>query len=266
MKFFVLIAALLMPGFSWLSQRQAFGPDNATLSDRYPTLLVAAGYAFAIWGLIFALDLVFALWQVKSQRAERGPVAAIRKWAALGFALTAAWMVVFAMQLFWLALLVIWGALAALVMANLKLARADSTLTAADFWLAVLPLSLHAGWLSLAVFLNTAQVVVAYELLSGTNQLPWSLFLWAGAGGLLLWVNARLRRGGVPYVLAAVWGLVGAFVEQSRSVLAGSDVSAWVAGFLALVLLLQTLFLNRQASRRDQRPAPVVLSARGVGE
>ena len=31
-----------------------FGPDNGTVSGQYPTLLVAAGYAFAIWGLIFA--------------------------------------------------------------------------------------------------------------------------------------------------------------------------------------------------------------------
>ena len=50
------------------------------MSDRYPTLLVAAGYAFAIWGLIFLLDLAYAAWQATGERkrddtlAHRGAV------------------------------------------------------------------------------------------------------------------------------------------------------------------------------------------------
>ena len=60
MRVLVLLFALAMPVVSWWSQSGAFGPDNGTVSDRYPTLLVAAGYAFSIWGLIFLLDLVYA--------------------------------------------------------------------------------------------------------------------------------------------------------------------------------------------------------------
>ena len=57
MRLLVLLAAIAMPVVAWLSNSGHFGPDNGTISDLYPTLLVAAGYAFAIWGLIFLLDL-----------------------------------------------------------------------------------------------------------------------------------------------------------------------------------------------------------------
>ena len=69
MRLLVLLFALAMPLVSWLSQTGAFGPDNAVVSGRYPTLLVAAGYAFSIWGLIFLLDLVYAAWQAGGRPA-----------------------------------------------------------------------------------------------------------------------------------------------------------------------------------------------------
>ena len=48
MRILVLLFAIAMPIVAWLSNNGSFGPDNGTMSDRYPTLLVAAGYAFAI--------------------------------------------------------------------------------------------------------------------------------------------------------------------------------------------------------------------------
>ena len=125
MRWLVLLLSLAMPVVSWFSQQGVFGPTNGAISDRYPTLIVAAGYAFAIWGLIFLWDMVFGAWQAFSRRAATDPLAGIRPWAAAGFALTAVWMPVFSQQqLFWLALLIIWSALACLLTCALKLSTA----------------------------------------------------------------------------------------------------------------------------------------------
>jgi hypothetical protein len=43
MRVLVLLSALSMPAVAWISATGVFGPDIATLSDRYPTLLIAAG-------------------------------------------------------------------------------------------------------------------------------------------------------------------------------------------------------------------------------
>ena len=244
MRILVLLAAIAMPVVAWFDNSGAFGPDNGTMSDRYPTLLVAAGYAFAIWGLIFLLDLAYAAWQLTGTRRTDDTVARLAPWAAAGFALTAAWMPLFSMARFWPCLLVIFGATFCLVRCAMILSR-DRTPQEGQWMWAWLPLSLHAGWLSLATFLNLAQVIVAYELASTTHQLPWSLALFALAALMLLVVNLRMR-GNIDYVIAALWALVAVFVKQWDSGMAGARTAACVAIAIAVLLVLQTLVLRRR--------------------
>lgn len=236
MRFLVLLFALAVPVVGWFTQQEAFGPDNGTLSARYPTLLVAAGYAFAVWGLIFLLDIVFALWQL---RRQAGLPRSVRGLAATGFALTASWMPVFSQQHFGLALLIIWGALACLLAAAILVTRSPHASL-----LARVPLSLHAGWLSLAAFLNTAQVIVAYRWLDTTDMLGWSLVLFALAAVLLLAANHRMR-GNLAYAAVALWGLAAVHAKQSQATLSGADVAAWTAVGIGAVLVLQTVWLRR---------------------
>src|SRR5690606_40769345 len=100
MRILVLLAALAMPVVAFLSQRGVFGPDNGEVSARYPTLLVAAGYAFSIWSLVFALDLVHALRQLRARWRDDPLLARIAPATAAGFALTALWMPLFSQGLF----------------------------------------------------------------------------------------------------------------------------------------------------------------------
>lgn len=246
MRVLVLLFALLMPAVAWMSNAGMFGPDNATISNQYPTLLVAAGYAFSIWGLIFLWDLGFALWQLRA-RGNDALLARVRPAAAAGFALSAVWMPVFSMQVFWLALLIIWASLACIAFAAIVLSRDPAPATPQRWW-AWAPLSLHAGWLSLAAFLNTAQVIVAYRLLPTGQMLSWSLVLFAAAAVVLLALNARMR-GNLGYVLAAVWGLAAVYVKQSQWTLPGSHTAAWVALAIAALLVAQSVWLWARTGR-----------------
>ena len=244
MRLLVLLAALAMPAVAWLSNTGTFGPDNGTMSDRYPTLLVASGYAFSIWGLIFLLDLVYAGWQLTGSRRRDDTLSRIAPWAAAGFLLTTAWMPLFSMGQFWLCLAVIVGATACMTRCAMILSH-DRTPQEGQWLWAWAPLSLHAGWLTLATFLNTAQVIVAYGLASTTHMLGWSLVLFLLAALLLLMMNLRMR-GNIDYALAALWALVAVFVKQSNSGLPGADTAAWVALAIAVLLALQTLLLRRK--------------------
>jgi hypothetical protein len=242
MRWLLLLAALAMPIISWLSQDAAFGPDNGTISDRYPTLLVAAGYAFAVWGLIFLLDVVFAIWQLRRKAVVP---ARVRPLVVAGFALTALWMPVFSQQVFWLALLIIWAALGCLLTATLISVRAAGR--ERPPLVVTVPLSLHAGWLSLAAFLNTAQVIVAYRWLDTGDMLAWSLALFAAAAALLLVANHRMR-GNIAYATVALWGLAAVYIKQSQASLPGADIAAWTAVGIAIVLAAQTLWLRVRRS------------------
>ncbi|MBL9023883.1 MAG: hypothetical protein JNL21_16935 [Myxococcales bacterium] len=243
-RILVAVAAVAMPAISYASNLGVFGPDNKTISGRYPTLLIAAGYAFSIWGVIFVLDLVYAGRQLT--RAWRGD-ATLDRIAPLttgGFALTALWSPLFSVEAFWLCLAVIFGALVCMLTAAIRATRLGAPRVVR------IALSLHAGWLCLAAFLNVAQTIVAYELLPAP-MLPWSLGLFASAAVLLLLANQRL--GGNPaFTFAGVWALVAVFVKQRGSDLEGSRAAAWTAMGIAALLALHTALL---ALRRKPSPS-----------
>jgi hypothetical protein len=250
MRFLVLALALAMPLVGWLSNTGLLGPTNGEISNRYPTLIVAAGYAFAIWGPIFLLDVVFGIAQAHVQQAGTR-LLRIRVLTAVGFALTSAWMLVFTLQWFWLALAIIWGSLWCLLGAAWLASQTRGHRRGP--WWQWLPLSLHAGWVSLAVFLNVAQVVVAFELLSVERMLPWTLVLFALAGLLLLAMVVKLR-GNPWYTLAAVWGLLGVHAKQQASALPDAAMAANVALVLAVLVALTALIAALLGQRGARAP------------
>lgn len=249
MKYLVALFAWLMPLIGWLSNTGVFGPTNGAISDQYPTLIVAAGYAFSIWGVIFLLDVIYGTWQL-SERGTDARARALRPWTAAAFALTSAWMIVFSLQWFWLALAIIWTSLACLVYVAWRLSKSVRYATAP--WWQWVPLSLHAGWVSLAAFLNIAQVIVAYKLLSVTHMLPWTLVLFALVAVLLLIALANMR-GNPWYAVAAIWGLIGVYVKQRSSALPGAPEAAHVA--LALAVFVAAFSIWRFARQRLDRSA-----------
>ena len=238
MKYLVALFAWSMPVVAWLSNTGVFGPTNGEISDRYPTLIVAAGYAFSIWGVIFLLDVIYGTWQLVD-RAVDARARALRPFTAAAFALTSAWMIVFSLQLFWLALAIIWLSLACLWYAAWRFS--NSLRFAPARWWEWVPLSLHAGWVSLAAFLNIAQVIVAFDLLTTTQMLGWTLVLFALITILLL-ISIAMMRGNPWYALAAIWGLVGVYVKQRASTLDDADVAAWLALSLGAAVVLWTLW------------------------
>ena len=254
MRLIVLALALAMPLIGWLSNSGLFGPTNGEISDQYPTLIVAAGYAFSIWGPIFLLDVVFGIRQSLVRNAD-ARLQRIRVLTAIAFGLTTTWMIVFTLQWFWLALAIIWASLACLLGAA-WLASATRSHPRAPWW-QWLPLSLHAGWVSLAVFLNAAQVVVAFGLLSVTHMLPWTLLLYVLAGALLLTMVVILR-GNPWYALAAIWGLLGVHVQQKSSRLTGASTAAEVALYLggAVAIVAFVVWIKQQRMSAPARHTP----------
>jgi hypothetical protein len=250
MKVLVALLAWAMPFVAWLSNARIFGPTNGEISDRYPTLIVAAGYAFSIWAAIFLLDVVYATRQMLEPAAD-ARLQRTRPWAALAFAMTSLWMIAFSLQLFWVALAIIWISFGSILRAAWHVAHTTRHVRAS--WWQWIPLSLHAGWVSLAVFLNVAQVIVAFKLLPVANMLPWTLALFALAALLVLTALVGMRGNGA-YAAAAIWGLVGVYMKQSHSQLPGANVASDVALALAVAVGATSLLCGWRYRRLHQDP------------
>ncbi|MBC8084225.1 MAG: hypothetical protein H7Z21_13550 [Hymenobacter sp.] len=187
------------------------GQTMGAVSAKYPTLLTPAGYAFAIWGLIFLALTVYVVWQLlPAQRLNPLP-AAVAQPLTLASVATAAWVVLFAYErllLSWLVMLVILGALIIGYGRARRLALAE----AAPRWTS-LPFALYLGWISVATVINS---------IIGLQRLGWqpalnvsvllALLLLAVVVGLGLAVGREF--GEVAFPLVVAWALVAIWVAQ----------------------------------------------------
>jgi hypothetical protein len=100
-----------------------------------------------------------------------------------------------------------------------------------EFWLVAAPLSLLAGWLTVASALNLLTVLTSYGIIT-----PETAPVWA-AGGivvvLLVGAGLALRAKNWVYPLPVAWGLAGVAVAEQ----ADKPAIALLAGVSALALL-----------------------------
>jgi len=208
----------LAPGF------EGFRPEQYPIPQENPPV-VPAGYAFAIWGLIYPWLLASAAYGL-FMRADDADWDATRAPLIVSLAVGATWLAVAAQSagqataLIWVMLV---GALAALAPA----ARAG-----AERWWLVHPLSVYAGWLTAASWVALG--------LAGGGYLGGAPALWAVlalAGALVMAAAVQWRLPGAPgYGLAVIWALAGLVVRNAEGAPAVAGLAA--AGALGVALLL----------------------------
>lgn len=156
-----------------------------------------AGYAFAIWGLIYLWLGLHALFGFAFRRTDPAWDAP-RLPAIIAIATGAVWLVIANVAPL-TATLGIWimqaGALTAFL-------RADP---ARDRWLLSAPLAIFAGWLTAAAAVSTGVVIAGYGLMSDTASTLAMLALV-----LAITLIAQTRRPKMPvYGLTVIWALGG---------------------------------------------------------
>lgn len=213
-----------------------FGDRVGEVSDQFTSPTTPAGYAFAIWGVIYLAALVFAVYQaLPSHRGDQ--VLARAGWpAAAAFTANALWVPTFQMEWFWAAQGLITLALIGGVWALLALARAGrSGLSRWHRWLARLPLALLAGWVTVAFSAGLTITLVSAELLEdgyGFGAVVWALLALLVTGAFAVGVTLALR-GSFAYPAAVAWGTFAIMVEHlGENVLVGL-----VAGVVTVAVL-----------------------------
>ena len=222
-----------------------FLPEVGAVSDQNGTLATPADYAFAIWGPIFLLLGIYAVWQaLPAQRTNRllrrvgWPIAV----ACLGNAI---WEVLFPQRQFVAAQIVIVAIFAALAVAFGLLAREARRreLSRGERWLVALPLGMFFGWLTAATLVGFAVTARAIGVLpGGTDEIIVAVALVALSGGggacaALLRGVAIPPQGLLPYAGAVVWALVAIIAAGGQS----ATAIAIGAGAMIVAVAVATL-------------------------
>lgn len=224
-----------------------FGASGSTPGAGGPELLInPAGWAFAIWGVIYGLAIAQAV-GVLRQGAD-----------AVSRRLQIDLIALYLLGALWIVMSTTDSSVATAVALLLMLVAAvDAVLTVAresiaPRWLSRLTrasVGLYAGWVTAAFFLNLGAALVDVDVL-GAGELTWQVVLLVVAA-LTLLALAVLTRGIVTYALAGIWALVG-IVATAQS--AGTSEITVVAVASIVLLVVATLAL-RVTEHRSAHPA-----------
>jgi hypothetical protein len=239
-QFLVIIATTGVIVFNYLAGNGALGGiTTGDVSDKYPTLVTPAGYAFAIWGLIYIGIAAFSIYQALPANAAR--FHSIRSVYITSCAANCAWLYFWHQEAILVSVAVIFLLLGALAFINVKL---QTTETLGDFWLAKFPFGIYFGWVTAAAIVNATVALVYLNVQTADSvavMLAAGLVFIATALGIVI----RYKLNNVFYSLAIAWALTAIAVQQSGRTLIVA--SAAVAVNILLIVTL-TFLINLSSS------------------
>ena len=215
------------------------GTSTGAISDKYPTFVTPAGFAFAIWGLIYLGLIVFSIYQALPSKIER--FRPIRTIYILSCALNCAWIYFWHYELILICLAVIFALLGALFFINLKLRNSDSK---TETMLAQTPFALYFGWVTVAAILNfTIALVYLGANVSEQAATIFACILIAAAVALGAIIRPVISNS--LYPLAIAWALTAIAVKQS-----GKTAIVFFCAFGVIASLVSALsFVMKEKSR-----------------
>lgn len=221
-----------------------WGQTASEFADDGDETLRAAGWAFSIWGVVYAGLVVFAVHQLGSRSAWLERV----RWPAAGAALGCGlWIVAAGLDIHCATVFVITASAIAAIAAASH-ARAASLQNSLKARLFVLwPLSLLAGWLTIATLVNLLTVLTAEGWAPAAARTPWAI---AGIASAAIVAGAVVVRTGlILYAAPVLWGL--AAVASAATTDAKPPVAAAAIAAALILALIAAWRLRTDASRRE---------------
>ncbi len=245
-----LITAPAMWGLSSIGFVSEGARTASEFSDLSDNLLVPLGPAFSIWFPIFVGCIAYAVLQALPRNRTRDIFRAVGWWTAAGFACVCGWALITAYAptdlVQWGTALIFVPAIATLIMATRVFTNHIDEVTQVERIFTWIPISLIAGWCSLAIFLNWTPI--AYETFAdGNPSVISSLLILAAALGLIIGV-CRWTRCNRIYVFPALWGLAWL---AARHLVGAAEVPiiGWAA-IAGIVLLLASALAKPRGDSR----------------
>ena len=216
--------------------------QTGDVSDKYPTFITPAGYAFSIWSLIYLGLLAFSIYQALPKNAER--FSGTRTLYILNCAANCAWLYLWHYDQITASAGVMLLLLGTLILINLDLLKTGSG--AADFWFARVPFNIYFGWITVATILNFTIALVSLGVKTSdlaTNITACVLLVVAAALGVVM----RFRFENAAYALTVAWALTAIAIKQS-----GRTAIVTVCAFGVMAQLFAALYGYVQSKSKPQ--------------
>lgn len=221
------------------------GGNVGAISDGLRSPVTPAGYAFAIWGLIYLGALVLGVYQALPGQREREVHRRTGWWLVAAFTASTVWVPIFVSGAIWASQVVILALVAFLAVAARRFALTGAAGSTTERLALRLPVTIYLGWATLAAaagFGTTFRSFGMPERAGWVTAVCLALVLLATVVSVVA-VGRLVAAAG--FAFTAGWALV--------AVAVGTDAAAVrVAAVLALLLIVVVLALRTAKSRRPQ--------------
>lgn len=209
--------------------------NTGAISDANANPVTPAGYAFAIWGLIYLLSLGLAVYQLLPTQRTREVHRRTGWLLVLAFAASTVWVPIFGTQTIWLSQIVILVLLGSLMLVASRLTSLPAARTTAERFLLRLPVTVYLGWALLATTAGFALTFRSFGMgESGAGVTVVSIVLVLAATAVAVLVVTRLTAA-AGFAFTALWALVAIVVATYEAPVAVITVAAIAIVIVVLV-------------------------------
>lgn len=262
-----LVSVALNVAFNYLTQSVLpIGEDSRVLTARYDPLFMPAGYAFSIWGLIYACFGAYVIYALMPSQRDVALHDRLSRPLTVANLLASSWIIAFQVNYVGtsLGIMLVLVIVAALLYARSRDASLTERAYAPSSRLVGVPFSLFLGWIGVAAFANMA-TWFRYIGMQANPPLAtgWAVTLLVLAAVLGIGIAFRYRDGVVPAVVS--WASYAVFVatEPENVWVAGAGLGmALSTGLAALAYLGRSGVGMYQRSRENARRSVALVVAR----
>ena len=231
-----LASVILVIAVNYISQ--AFSLNDTTIGEmsaQYENLFTPAGYAFAIWGVIFLGLLAYGIFQVRRAFFSDKPSDFIEQtgyWFFLANILNCFWVFAFMYNYTGVSVIIMFGILLSLIkiILNTNMERWDAPIEILVFvwW----PICLYSGWISVATIANISAYLSKLDWNGGIlTEQAWTINMIVAATFInLLMIWKRNMR---EFALVGVWALFAIFIRHN-----GSNIYIAYSAITGAIILL----------------------------
>lgn len=238
LNFISVILALFVSYYTQAIQLN--GHTIGELSNSYANLFTPAGYAFAIWGIIYLGLLAFTLNHlVLVFYKKQIPIPLLQSgyWFTIANLANATWVVVWLYEFTGLSvlvmLLILFALLKITVAVHFKIIVLPLKTKALTLW----PIGIYLGWISVALIANCAAWFAKLGW-QGTplNTVQWTLLMLTIAFALNLVM--LIKKNMTSFALVGVWSLFAIYIKQQTL----HPTIAYTALVFTLLLLMLSVY------------------------
>ena len=236
-----LSSVILVILINYASQSLRFNETTiGEVSNTYFNLFTPAGYAFAIWGLIFIALIAYGIFQIRLAYNNENSNPLIEQtsyWFIAANLLNCMWVFAFSFDYTGLSVLIMLGILICLLQIIVKTNMNQKPTTRSIKLFGWLPIGMYSGWISVATIANIA----AYFSKLNWNGAPFSEVQWT----IIMIVIATIvnvymlwKRNSYVFAMVGVWALVAIYVRHSSEINPIATVALICAILLGLLIVI----------------------------